>query len=145
MKLKKKLGLLIALSVLSSSMFVCAQTAYYSNFTFKTSSAYEDKTATVTSATKADNETNWYYRITSVSGVGTQFSGKIFFLEPNYSGGGLGCATPAIISSNITLNTPLNAPYYGSCPKNYTYTLYAKSNDSYSGTINAKFSGRFTP
>ena len=74
MKLKKKLGLLIALSVLSSSMFVCAQTAYYSNFTFKTSSAYEDKTATVTSATKADNETNWYYRITSVSPVARYFS-----------------------------------------------------------------------
>ena len=123
---------------------VMAATATFSNFNFRVS-PYEDKTKVVTSATKADSETNWYYRITSRSGLGTISSGKIMYLEPNYSGGGLGIATPATISSETPLNTSLKASYYGSCPPAHTYTLYAKSNDQYSSSLNATISGRFTP
>lgn len=144
MKVRKKLGLLMAGLLLCSSITVCAQTAYFSSFSFKTS-AYQDKTAEVTSATKSSNEANWYYTITSLAGVDTPSSGKFFYLEPNYSGGGLGCAIPAIISSSTTRNVSLQSSYYDACPQNVTYTLYARSNDAYGDSMYAIFSGYFMP
>lgn len=144
MKVRRKLGLLVAGLLLCSSITVCAQTAYFRSFTF-VASAYEDKTATVTSATKSNNEANWYYTITSLAGVDTPSSGKFFYLEPNYSGGGLGCAVPATISSETTRNVSLQSSYYEACPKNVTYTLYAKSNDAYEDRTYVIFSGSFMP
>jgi hypothetical protein len=144
--LKTKLGITAAILALAVPLPVMAATQTFTNFTF-TTAPREDKSQFVTSAAKAGDdayETLWYYRITALSGVGTIASNKIFFLEPYRAGHG-SIAIPATMHSGITLNASLNAPYYGTCPADETYSLYAISNTQYGSSMSATVSGRFTP
>ncbi len=147
MKIKKIIVTFGLVLLLSAPMTAMASTAYFSNFNFVTK-PYEDLTKIVTAAVKdggSNYESKWYYRITGVSGLGGSSTGDIMFLEPNYPGGGLHIAMPALISSDIQLDTPLTCSYYESAPAGQTYTLYAISNDTYPYSNNVYISGRFTP
>lgn len=133
----------IALMLVIPLPVMAADVVTFTNFHF-TMSPYEDKTLVVSSNVKNNPGSIWYYSVSSLSGVGTIESGKIFFLEPSHSGAGY-IAMPASIHSEISMNTPLSSYYFENYPSGIVYTLYAVSNDAYGSSMNTYTSGAWMP
>lgn len=143
--IKLKLGAITAALMMLIPLPVrAADEVTFTNFHF-TMSPYEDKTQVVISNVKNSQDRVWKYKISSLSGVGTIGSGKIFYLVSKNRTLDGGSPMAASIHSEIRMNFELEAPYYGDCPTGVVYTLYATSNDTYGSSINAYVSGSWKP
>lgn len=142
--IKLKLGVIaVALMLAVPLPAMAADVATFVNFNFRTS-PYQDTTKLIVRHNKTHAGNTWYYSIGALSGVGTESSGKIFFLNAGRVGYGFN-TMPASIYAGMPINIQLSSYYYSDAPTGHTYELYAQSNDAYGGSMNATVSGLWLP